>query len=101
VDGGALEVQKEAGKLSPSARLRRVSPRGLGDSSRGKKIALRSTAGPIRDSELYEEICVVRACRPGTMSFTEYFVWLLFHVCISEGARDQLVLKGERAFWRG
>jgi hypothetical protein len=63
---------------------RRVSPRGLGDSSRKEKIALRSTAAPIKYSEFERKICAGSGCRPGTMLLIEYFVPFLLAFGISK-----------------
>jgi hypothetical protein len=62
-----------------------VSPRGLGDSSRKEKIALRSTAAPIEYSEPERKICAVLVCCPGTMLLIEYFVPVLLVFGISGG----------------
>jgi hypothetical protein len=64
-----------------------VSPRGLGDSIRKEKIALRSTAAPIRDSELERGICAVFGCRPGTM-----FVDRIFPPCNSVYLEREMAL---------
>jgi hypothetical protein len=59
--------------LSPSTRLRRVSPRGLGDFSGKEKVALRLKTGPIRDPDVRRRSARCWGCRLWTMELTWIF----------------------------
>jgi hypothetical protein len=56
---GANAKVRGSCRLPASKVEARVSPRGLGDSNRKEKVALRSATAPIRDAEVREEICAM------------------------------------------